>query len=269
MQNQQPASPGAPPGLWETWSHGRLLALAAILMLGNFTCQLLWYQVDRGLFGPVLIGSVGGVFLPLLALGRRWHWRAVHDFGLDRPKPVVLVGAVMMALAALAPGSLLAELSLRLHPADPEWLAHYAQNLPHTPAQIAVAFAAVVLVGPLAEELVFRGLVHRVFSRTWGPWPAIVASALVFGLIHREPWYLFGLVAVGLMLAFVWEATRSLTACWVAHAVHNGISLGVMLAQGPAGAVPQKIAPADVALSAASLVMLVLVGRWLRRATRH
>jgi membrane protease YdiL (CAAX protease family) len=269
MLNEPSPPPAGLPALWETWSRGRLLALAAILMLGNFTCQLLWYEIQPGLFAPVLVGAVGGVFLPLLILARRWHWQPARDFGRDRPGPVVLVGVVLMALAALAPGSLLAELSLRLHPADPQWLAHYAKNLPTTPGAIAVAVVAVVFAGPLAEELIFRGLVHRVFSRTWGPWPAIIASSLVFGLIHGEPWYLFGLVAVGLMLAFVWEATGSLTACWLAHAVHNGVSLAVMIAQGPAGASPQEIEPADIALSAASLVMLVLVGRWLRRATRR
>jgi membrane protease YdiL (CAAX protease family) len=263
----EPRLPPAPaPGLWESWGRGRLLALAALLVMGNFACQIFWYSRGGGLFAPVLFGAVGGVILPLLVLGRRWRWRPARDFGLDRPTPVAAAGAVLMALAALAPGSLLAHLSQRLHPVDAEWLTHYTQNLPRSPGDIAIAIAAVVVAGPLAEELIFRGLVHRVFSRTWGPWPAIVASALVFGLVHGEPWYLLGLVAVGAMLAFVWETTRSLTACWLAHAVHNGVSLGVMVAEGPAGAQPQAPTPVDLAVAAASLAMLVLVGRWLRRA---
>ncbi len=211
----------------------------------------------------------GGVFLPLLVLGWRWRWNRTRDFGLDRPSPVAAAGAILMALAALAPGSLLAYLSLKLHPVDAQWLANYAQNLPVSATDIAVAAFAVVVCGPLAEEIIFRGLIHRVFSRTWGPWPAIVASAIVFGLVHGEPWYLLGLIGVGLLLAFIWEATGSLTACWLAHAVHNGISLGVMVAEGPAGVAPTTPTPVDLALAAGSLVMLVLVGRWLRRAAAH
>lgn len=260
----EPTPPPPPPALWDSWSRLRILALGATLLLGNFTCQLLWYKWHPGLFGPVLAGALGGVVLPMLLLARRWRWQASRDLGLDRPGPRPLLGAVLMALAALAPSSLLAEVSLRLHPADPEWLAHYAQNLPSTPAAIAVAVIAVVLAGPLAEELVFRGLVHRVFSLTWGPWPAIAASSLLFGWMHSEPWYVLGLIAVGVMLALVWESTGSLTACWVAHGVHNGVSLAVMIAQGPAGASPQAITPAYVGLAVASTAVLLLVARRLR-----
>ncbi|MBK7045428.1 MAG: CPBP family intramembrane metalloprotease [bacterium] len=256
-------------GLWESWSRGRVLALAFLLVLGNFAFQLAWYDRVGGLFAPVAAGAIGGVFLPLLVLGWRWRWRRAQDFGLDRPTPVAAAGAVLMALAALAPGSLLAYLSLKLHPVDAQWLANYTQNLPVSATEIAVAAFAVVICGPLAEEIIFRGLIHRVFSRTWGPWPAIAASSIVFGLVHGEPWYLLGLIGVGLMLAFIWEATGSLTACWLAHAVHNGISLGLMVAEGPAGAEPTTPTPVDLALAAGSLVMLVLVGRWLRRAAAH
>ncbi|MBK8165599.1 MAG: CPBP family intramembrane metalloprotease [bacterium] len=261
-----PTSPPAAPGLWETWSRGRLLALAGLLVAANFACQLLWYDRGGGLFAPVLAGAAGGILLPLLVLAWRWRWRARRDFALGRPALGMVVGSVMVALAALAPGSLLAWLSQRLHPADPQWLAHYAANLPGAPAEIAFAALAVVIVGPLAEELVFRGLVHRVFSRTWGPWPAIAVSALLFGLVHGEPWYLLGLIAVGALLGFVWETTGSLTCCWIAHAVHNGVSLAVMVAAGPPGAQAQAPTATDLALAAGSLAMLVLTGRWLWRA---
>ena len=42
-------------------------------------------------------------------------------------------------VAALAPGSLLAYLSLKLHPVDAQWLANYTQNLPVSATEIAVA----------------------------------------------------------------------------------------------------------------------------------
>ena len=95
------------------------------------------------------------------------------ELGLLTPK-----GSLVAGLAALATATLLG-LGLSLHRG---WGL--------------LAFGAVVVVGPLAEEIIFRGLIHRVFSRTWGPWPAIIASALVFGLVHGEPWYLLGLVGM-------------------------------------------------------------------------
>ncbi len=266
MAELPPPAPVPSPGLWETWSRGRLLVLALLLLSGNFAFQMAIYALDQGLFAPVLAGAVGGVILPLLVLGRRWRWQPARDWGLDRPRPLVAAAAVLMALGALAPSSLLSWLSERMHPVDNDWIAQYAQNLPSTPGQLAVAIVAVVVAAPLAEELVFRGLIHRIFSRTWGPWPAIAISSLVFGVAHGQAWYLLGLIGIGVLLAFLWEATGSLTACCLAHAVHNGVSLGLMVARGPAGLEPVAPTAADVVLAAGSLVLLVLLGRWLRQA---
>ena len=48
------------------------------------------------------------------------------------------------------------------------------------------------------------------------------------------------------MLAFVFAATGSVTACWVAHAVHNAISLWVMLGSVPGPTEPQEITTAGL-----------------------
>jgi len=48
---------------------------------------------------------------------------------------------------------------------------------------IAVAFFGVTL-GPLCEELAFRGFMQSLFIRSWGVAPGIFASALGFGLLH-------------------------------------------------------------------------------------
>lgn len=262
----RPPPPSAPLG--ESWGRLPLLGLAGLLLVGNFAWQLAWYDWRGGLFAPVLVGAVGGVLVPLLVLGWRFRWRPARDFALDRPAPVVATGSVLLALATLAPGSLLAWVSLRLHPVDPEWLANYTRNLPRSPQEIAVAVAAVVVVGPLVEELIFRGLLQRALRQTWGPWPAVTLSSLAFGLVHGEPWYLLGLVATGLLLGFIRETTGSLTCCWLAHAAYNAVSLGVLVAEGPAGAQPTAPTGVDLALAAGSLVMLLVTGRWLWLARR-
>ena len=73
------------------------------------------------------------------------------------------------------------------------------------------------------------GLLYRLARRTWGASSAAVVSALAFGLLHGEPWYLFGLVGLGLLLAYVYEMTGSLTPGIVLHGVYNGASFFLLL----------------------------------------
>jgi len=132
---------------------------------------------------------------------------------------------------------------------------------------IALTALAVVVVGPLGEEIVFRALLHRVAARTWGAWPAALVSSLVFGIVHLEPWFVLGLVGVGLMLAVVWTGTRSLLACWLAHAVHNALSLTMMVGAGAVAGEPGELTTRDLCLAGGGLLLVALLG-WLLRSLR-
>lgn len=258
-----------PIGLWETWGSGRIVALIVLLAAGNFLLQIVAYLLGLGLFVPVLIGALGGVILPVLWLARHETIDGRGDFGLARIDAVDLIGGAVLAVAALAPASLLADLSLRLHPADPQWARTFYEALPRTPLSIGVAIFSVVVAAPLAEELVFRALLHRLLHRIWGGLAASVLSALIFAIVHAEPWFLLGLFGVGLMLAVVWETTRSLAACWLAHAVHNAISLGLMLRGDEIVPQPSAIDAADWGWTAVSLLAFAGVGLWLARRRRE
>jgi len=239
------------------------MGLAVLLMAGNFFFQILFYIAREDLFLPVLAGSLLGVLLPGFLIARRFGFSFRRTFSLSLPHPLVLIASGLMALCSLIPTSLLAELSMHLHPVDPQWENFFQDNLPTTTVEIILAVVTVVAVAPLAEEIIFRGLLHRLTSSMWGAAPAAVVSALVFGIVHGEPWFLFGLIGVGLMLAFIYETTRSVTACWVAHAVHNSISLWAMLGNEDGIAESQSITIQDWGLAAASVVGMLLVGKFL------
>ena len=101
-------------------------------------------------------------------------------------------------------------------------------------------------------------------------WLSYVWLALIFGLVHIEPWFLFGLVGLGLLLAYVYDRTRSLVACIVLHAVHNGVSLALMFQQGGMVDADSVEAPIDWPFLTASTAALIAV-LWLiqRRGARR
>lgn len=96
----------------------------------------------------------------------------------------------------------------------------------------AAILVQAALLAPLAEELLFRGLVLPAFARALGPGLAVLCSALLFGAIHPG----FGsLLPIGLLGALfaglaVTSPARSLLGSFVAHALHNGTTLAVVLA---------------------------------------
>ncbi len=255
-----------PTGLWESWSRREILGLFFLVLTGNFFGQFAAFSTFGGLAIPVLSGAVLGVFLPLVAVARLRKLQLVRDFALDLPPWPILGATGLLAVAGLVPTSILAELSLRLTPAHPESVAFMNDHLPEGPLELTLAFLALVVVAPLAEEIIFRGLLHRLASNVWGPLAATAVSSLVFGILHGEAWILFGLIGVGVVLAFVWEATRSLTACWLGHAIHNGISLALMVRQGPRDMVPQPWQLSTFIWAAVSLLVMVAVGRFLWEA---
>ena len=251
--------------IWLTWSRFQLLGLFFVLMLGDFAVQIVVYELVGGWFGPAFLGAILGVLVPLILLQRLAPFDLRRDLALQRPAPLVLVATGLLAAGALVPTSLLAELSLYLHPADPQWARELQDHLPTTPVGYALVFLSAGLVGPLAEELIFRGVLQQLAARTWGRGAGIVISALVFGIVHGQPWLLLGLLGIGLVLAFVFATTDSLLACWLAHAVHNTLSLALMISAAEIRTEPALPTTGDWVWCAVSLLVLVAIGRWLWR----
>lgn len=258
----QPTTPTPAPGggIFGRWSRLRILALAALLLVGNFLVQLVVYGFTGDLAWPVLAGALVGVGLPVLLLARAGELDLRRDLSWRLPSPGTAILVAILALASIPPTSLLAEFSLRLHPADPEWVRMLNEQLPHGTGPMLLAVLALVVAAPLAEELVFRALVHRLAGSTWGPWAGALISSLVFAIAHAEPWFLLGLFGIGLMLALVWEGTRSLPAVWLAHALHNAFSLGMMSLGGGVEVQSVALTSQDWVLAGGGLALSVLVG---------
>ena len=86
---------------------------------------------------------------------------------------------------------------------------------------------ALVVLAPLGEELVFRGLLLRGLVRRMRFPMAAVISGVVFGLAHLEYWTLWpllvGICGFGIAAAFVYR-TMGFAANVTMHAVFNGIA---------------------------------------------
>ena len=105
--------------------------------------------------------------------------------------------------------------------------------------QLAFVIPMVVLavvVAPIVEEIVFRGLVLRGFASVMNVWVAIGAQAVLFGFAHFDPERGAGNIGLVMLLSGVGAAlggaaylTRRLGASMLAHAILNAIAVSVAL----------------------------------------
>ncbi len=97
--------------------------------------------------------------------------------------------------------------------------------------KVAVVLALAV-IGPIAEEVFFRGVVFAGMRRSMPLWPAAVVSGLLFGSLHAPtgPTTVVPLAALGVALAWLYERTGSIWPPIIVHMFNNGLVVGLAIA---------------------------------------
>lgn len=103
------------------------------------------------------------------------------------------------------------------------------------PATIVLIAVFSITLGPLLEELFFRGFLYPVLARRFGMARGIVATALGFGLMHVVQYgYSWASVLliflVGVVLGVVRARKNSVGAGFIVHAAYNGTIVMIMFA---------------------------------------
>lgn len=82
----------------------------------------------------------------------------------------------------------------------------------------------VCLLGPLAEEVLFRGMIYAKLRRGFSMWPAAIISGLMFGLFHAN--WVQGVYATifGIILAYIYEKTQTIWGSCLLHVAFNSCS---------------------------------------------
>jgi membrane protease YdiL (CAAX protease family) len=90
-------------------------------------------------------------------------------------------------------------------------------------AKQAFIFAVIVMgiIPGIMEELFFRGLILDGLQRNYSQLKAIIISALLFGLIHLNPWQFYGGLIMGLIMALICIKTNSIFLSIYMHFFNN------------------------------------------------
>ena len=145
----------------------------------------------------------------------RWRWPR-NAWGL------LLLGAFMLLVLSLLE-------NLLPMPKDTPFDKLFAR--PRDAYLIAII---AVSLGPLVEELFFRGFLYPVLARRWGIAWAVFLTALPFALMHMPQYgYAWGALAVifivGVVCGTVRALTKSVGASFLVHVGYNGVQMIIAL----------------------------------------
>jgi len=94
---------------------------------------------------------------------------------------------------------------------------------------LSLVVGFIVIIGPFAEELFFRGLFYNALKKSIGVSQAMVVTSIIFAVLHMN--FLGFLPIFGLALLFVimYEKNGSLKLPIFLHMIHNGFLVVIIL----------------------------------------
>jgi membrane protease YdiL (CAAX protease family) len=184
---------------------GAVLTIAVILLIARFTFA-------RGL---------RGFGLKPRTIPRDFGWAAVTLLAVW---PIVLA---MIVLVMAVGKALFGE-----HFEIPQHVGlELITESPALALQILIVFLAVV-IAPLVEEMLFRGLIQTTLRSYFGrPWLAIIITSALFASVHVNATHWPALFALAMGLGYSYEKSGSLFRPIFMHALFNATTIAAALAE--------------------------------------
>lgn len=193
---------------------------------------------EPGMPAIVVMLTLGLAAVVVVALVRRkwpalWSMARPPGLGMLLPaNPAFFALAIAVGVAAPLLGGLLTSLL-----ANGRTVTQDVQNLGmHTPLGLRLALVIVVTsVGPLVEEILFRGVLLSALTKRWRIGWSVAISSLLFAVSHlpsmQWQWYaLPDLMLLASVLAWLRLRTGSLWPSVLAHGVNNLLAVAAWFA---------------------------------------
>jgi membrane protease YdiL (CAAX protease family) len=153
--------------------------------------------------------------LGLVSKGMSRHlFQGLVGLGLTLAAVLVVRDMLIAWLQAMLPGMIPGAVGARASSGPGGW-------------SVAADLVLVLLLAPVAEEIIFRGFLFRALYDRVRPIAAAGLSALLFAAAHLawEPQAFVSLFCLGMVSAYVYQGSRSLIPSILLHAGYNGVIL--------------------------------------------
>lgn len=217
----KPPASGLAPQLPEDF-RPQWLDVGLVMLVGAICLQV------SPIFAPVMMTALGVVLLRQRGVDvlRLWQWNPSelgHYFLRGADRYLLL----FIPLTLVAGGSMLA---FRLAGQKPEPQPIVMEFLEmDNPRGVIFFVILAVIVAPIWEEIVFRGILYPMFRGLRDRVFALLVTGFLFGMVHGHGPALIPLTFLGVALAWFYEKTGKLGYCIALHAVFNGVTATTLL----------------------------------------
>lgn len=189
-----------------------------MFILIQLVCSWLLGIMADGADKSIVASAISSVLITLLFARLKWS-PVTRDY--LKSKPVLpIFWVVLLALGTIVPSMALNDfLGLKMSEEQVALLAEMMKK----PA----GYAAVGVLIPIAEEIVFRGAILRKLLEKMGDgkhWLAILCSALLFGIAHGNSAQFVHAVLSGMLLGWLYYRTKSVVPGIVFHLINNTVT---------------------------------------------
>lgn len=222
----------------------RSIAVFALIAIAVVAGSVLYYFVavslgttpeemrhDPKLTWGVAAGQYASYLPVLLVLLTMLPWlarRSLGNLGWRFPTARTIGAGLVGALAMYAVTIGVAGIQYAFTHQKPEETAIALFSSTKDPALLTAFVVLASVFAPLMEEFEFRGFLFNAILRYAPVWVAAVLSGIVFGAVHGSVSAFVPLACSGIVLAYVYYASGSLTAAAIAHALFNLVNVALL-----------------------------------------
>lgn len=212
----------------------------ALWLMGFLIVMALIYAFSRGLLaGAEWEVATGFLFYIIISYWIIRNFERVHidyhkfigDFPYDYNWLSLFTIIFAVIILTLGMGELSRYI---LSTIDPNFLNHLpSTSLFYTPHETPLApflnfmdFIIAVIIAPIVEEFLFRGVLLHRFTIKWGVKWAIFGSSIIFGLGHSD---VIGAFTFAIVMCILYIKTASLLVPILAHMTNNMLAYGTQI----------------------------------------
>jgi len=219
------------------WGFAELLLAAAVFLAGlaivvGGANHYLHAPEDSGLWSVAEEAAAYAIlFLALKIMFTRYGKGLLDSLGWSKPGPfsplsLAVIGLSLSVVVALLESALL----------TPDIETPFDKLLSDPASRIAVALFGIT-VGPVVEELLFRGFLQPVLTSAMGVFPGILITSVLFGALHLTQnafiWQSGVLIMlVGFVLGTIRHLSGSTRASAIVHMAYNSLPFLALLVSG-------------------------------------